>query len=113
MGNFQRDCFNFLIIKIDLNIYPIVCSINMSTEEKPKTIYYFDKDPGYVNKFNSLSSVSLLNKPAVSDIVSLIGALTLISWVSTLVSVVESTNKSTDPHVPNGAPVGENDVYVT
>ena len=47
MVNFQRDCFNFLIIKIDLNIYPIVCSIIMSSEEKPKTIYYFDEDPGY------------------------------------------------------------------
>jgi len=33
--------------KIDLNIYAIVCSINMSSEEKPKTIYYFDEDPGY------------------------------------------------------------------
>jgi len=34
-------------MKIDLNIYTIVCSINMSSEEKPKTIYYFDEDPGY------------------------------------------------------------------
>jgi len=47
MVNFPRDCFIFLTIKIDLNIYTIVCSINMSSQEKPKTIYYFDEDPGY------------------------------------------------------------------
>ena len=33
--------------------------------------------PGYVNKFNSLSSVSLINAPAVSDIVSLMSAFIL------------------------------------
>ena len=46
-GEFSKRLFQFLIIKIDLNIYTIVCSINMSSEEKPKTIYYFDEDPGY------------------------------------------------------------------
>ena len=52
-----------------------------------------------------------MNTPAVIDIVSFIGAFTLNSWLSTLVCVVESTNKSVVPHDPKGAPVGENFVY--
>ncbi len=46
MENSPKKYFNFLI-KIDLNIYPIVCNIIMNAEQKPKTIYYFDEDPGY------------------------------------------------------------------
>lgn len=36
-----------MMIKIDLNNYTIVSSIIMTTENKSKTIYYFDEDPGY------------------------------------------------------------------
>ena len=68
---------------------------------------------GYVNKFNSVSSKSLKNTPAVRLVVSFIGALIRNSWVVTSVFVVESTSKFGAPQVPVGTLPGANFVYVT
>ena len=59
-----------------------------------------------MNKFNSVNSRSLKNTPAVTVVVSFIGALTLNSCVVTSVFVVESTSKLGAPHEPVGTPPG-------